>query len=306
MITLGQKHDERVVTGKVSRRYAALFYGVLGLLLLGAVWEGYKAVGPERGFEFAGVSFLPKTDDRSMPHLIDMFIRAIQPVSSAASSQPVWLAVLNACLVSMSVALVGWLLGSVIGLLLAILMQRLRVVERALLPWLILSQTVPLIALAPVIVAWGGRIQLGDFQWDKWMSVAVISSYLAFFPVAVGALRGLQSLDVIHRELAHSYDAGWWKTLVHLRFPASVPYLLPALRLGVASAIVGTVVAEVSTGYKGGIGRMIIEFAQSGSSDPAKAYAPIVGALFMGIAAAGLVWLIGLALSRFRRQEMSS
>ncbi|MEA9986644.1 MULTISPECIES: ABC transporter permease [Subtercola] len=287
-------------------RFSAVLWGLAGLVLLAVLWEGYKAVGPVTGVQFFGQSILPKTDDRSMPHLVDMVTRALQPVNSAVGSPPVWVSVIGAALNSLGVAAVGWVAGSVVGFLLALLMQRLRVAERAVLPWLILSQTVPLIALAPVIVAWGGKIQIGAFSWDRWMSVAVIASYLAFFPVAVGALRGLQSPDAIHLELMRTYNAGWFKTLLRLRLPASVPYLIPALRLGAASAIVGTVVAEVSTGYKGGIGRMIIEFAQSGTSDPAKAYAPIAGAVILGLVSAGLVALVGLALKRFNRQEAAS
>ena len=138
------------------------------------------------------------------------------------------------------------------------------------------------------------------------MSVAVIAAYLAFFPVAVGSLRGLQSPDEINVEMFHSYATGWWATLLYLRLPASVPYLLPALRLGAAAAIIGTVVAEVSTGAKGGIGRLIIEYAQSGSSDPAKAYSPIAVAVIMGLAAAGIVALAGLFLKRYRRNEVTA
>jgi NitT/TauT family transport system permease protein len=291
---------------RTRRRWSAVLWGVLGIVVLAVLWEVYKAVGPVTGVEFLGTSILPKTDDRSMPHLVDMLTRAIEPVNTSAGSPPVWVAVIGAALNSLGVAAVGWAVGSVVGFLIALLMQRLHVAERAVLPWLILSQTVPLIALAPVIVAWGGKIQIGAFSWDRWMSVAVIASYLAFFPVAVGALRGLQSPDAIHVELMRTYNAGWFRTLLKLRLPASVPYLLPALRLGAASAIVGTVVAEVSTGYKGGIGRMIIEFAQSGTSDPAKAYAPIAGAVVLGLVSAGIVALIGLSLKRFNRQEAAS
>jgi NitT/TauT family transport system permease protein len=94
--------------------------------------------------------------------------------------------------------------------------------------------------------------------------------------------------------------------VLHLRLPASVPYLIPAVRLGAASAIIGTVVAEVSTGAKGGIGRLIIEYAQSGSSDPAKAFSPIAGAVLMGLATAGVVALVALTLGRFRSNEVTA
>jgi NitT/TauT family transport system permease protein len=288
------------------RRARAVALGAAGILLLGVLWEAYKAFGPANGFDVFGLQLLPRTSDLAMPHLIDMVNRALAPVNTSADSQPVWLSVVLACLSSLGTAAVGLVVGAVVGFGLALLMLRFRVAESAVLPWLILSQTVPLIALAPVIVSWGGRVHIGEFEWQRWMSVAVIASYLAFFPVAVGALRGLQSPLTAQLELMHSFAAGWWKTLVHLRLPASVPYLIPAVRLGAASAIIGTVVAEVSTGAKGGIGRLIIEYAQSGSSDPAKAFSPIAGAVVMGLATAGLVALGALTLGRFRKNEVAA
>ena len=278
--------------------------GIAAIALLGVIWELYKFFGPATGVDVVGFQLLPRTTDLAMPHLADMLTRALEPVNSAVGSPPVWQSVILAGLSSLLTASAGLLLGGIVGVGLALLMQRFRLAEAAMLPWLILSQTVPLIALAPLIVSWGGRVQIGSFEWERWMSVAVIAAYLAFFPIAVGALRGFNSPVATQTELMHSYAAGWWKTLVFLRLPASVPYLLPALRLGAASAIIGTVVAEVSTGAKGGIGRLIIEYAQSGSSDPAKAYAPIAVAILMGLFAAGLVALFGSGLSRYRRQEV--
>lgn len=277
--------------------------GAVSILLLAIVWELYKLVGPAAGFDVAGLQVLPRTTDLAMPHLIDMLTRALEPVNSSVGSRPVWLSVLLAALSSLATASAGLVIGAVVGVGLALIMQRFRIAAAAMLPWLILSQTVPLIALAPLVVSWGGRLQFGGFEWERWMSVAVIAAYLAFFPMAVGALRGFNSPIAIQTELMHSYAAGWWKTLLFLRLPASVPYLLPALRLGAASAIIGTVVAEVSTGAKGGIGRLIIEYAQSGSSDPAKAYAPIAMAILMGLFAAGLVASLGAVLGRYRRGE---
>ena len=93
------------------------------------------------------------------------------------------------------------------------------------------------------------------FEWESWYSVAVIAAYLAFFPVAVGMLRGLKSPDATHLDLMRTYGVGWGRTLISLRLPASVPFLLPALRLAAAAAVIGTVVAEVSIGLRGGIGR---------------------------------------------------
>nr|BFE70931.1 hypothetical protein GCM10020092_042320 [Actinoplanes digitatis] len=101
--------------------------------------------------------------------------------------------VLSGSLFTLGVTAVGFVAGATIGLLLAIAMQRFRIVERGLLPYVILSQTVPLVALAPLIAGWSGNLSFGPYPWQDWMTVAVIAAYLAFFPVAVGMLRGLQS-----------------------------------------------------------------------------------------------------------------
>lgn len=288
--------------------------GVAGVLLLVAVWELYKAIGPADGWLVgadpevtgSGMRLLPRSNDQAMPHIWEMISRAIEPVTRAPGSLPLGLVVLQAAAVSLLLASLGWLLGLVVGFALAVLMLRFRLAEWAVLPFVILSQTVPLIALAPLIRNWGSRLEFGSFQWESWMSVVVIASYLAFFPVAVGALRGLQSPDMIHRELLQSYAASWWATLTHLRLPASVPFLIPAMRLAAANAVVGTVVAEISVGYSDGIGRLILETAVAASSDPAKPWSPIFGAVLLGLVAAGFVALIGSSLKPFRRTEVTA
>jgi NitT/TauT family transport system permease protein len=283
----------------------AAVFGAAGVVMLAALWELYKFVGPPDGVSVGDNRVLPRTTDLAMPHVWEMLAALGQPLSSATDAPVLWVAVLRACAASALIALVGWVTGVVVGMLLALAMLRVRIVESAVLPLVILSQTVPLIALAPLVSNWGNRIRVGPWEWQEWTSVAVIAAYLAFFPVAVGALRGLQSPDAIHRELMRSYGAGWWQTLLRLRLPASVPYLLPALRLAGANAVVGTVVGEVSTGLPGGVGRMIIEFANFASSAPARPWAPLLGAVLLGLLTAGLVALIGTALHRFRRTEVA-
>jgi NitT/TauT family transport system permease protein len=135
------------------------------------------------------------------------------------------------------------------------------------------------------------------------MSVAVIAAYLAFFPVAVGALRGLQSPSSASVELMDSYAASHWQTLRRLRFPAAIPYLVPALKLAAAAAIVGAIVAEISTGTRGGIGRLIIEYSREATTDPAKVYTAIIGAAALGLVVAGLVSLFDLYAMRNRPAE---
>jgi NitT/TauT family transport system permease protein len=271
---------------------------VAGVLLAVLAWEAYKAVGSDDGSTLFGVRILPRADDAAMPHVYDVVRRFGEP--ELAGGDPIALVVLDACLFTLRSVAVGFGAGALIGLLLAVVMQRFRVVERGLLPYVILSQTVPLIALAPAIAGWGGKLSLGSYPWQPWMSVATIAAYLAFFPVAVGMLRGLQSPAPVAEELMHSYAAGWWHTLVKLRLPASTPYLFPALRLAGAAAVVGAVVGEISTGTRGGIGRLVIEYSREATADPAKVYTAMVGAALLGLAVAAVVGIAEFALNRRR------
>jgi NitT/TauT family transport system permease protein len=269
------------------------------LVLFVVLWEGYKAVGDPDGTVLFGVRFLPRADDLSMPHLIDVVRRLGRP--ELTGGRPVWIVVLHACLFTLGITAVGFVGGAAVGLVLAVLMQRFRIVERGLLPYVILSQTVPLVALAPLVAGWSGNLSFGPYPWADWMTVAVIAAYLAFFPVAVGMLRGLQSPPAAGVELMRSYAAGWWRTLIKLRFPAALPYLFPSLRLAGAAAVVGAVVGEISTGTRGGIGRLLIEYAREATSDPAKVYTAMLGAALLGLVVAGLVGLLELPLMRHRR-----
>jgi NitT/TauT family transport system permease protein len=191
----------------------------------------------------------------------------------------------------------------VVGLGLAVLMARFRIVERGLLPYLVISQTVPLIALAPLVVSWGGRLHLGAFEWPRWLSASVLGAFLAFFPVAVGTLKGLTSAPPESLELMDSYAASWRQTLLKLRFPAAVPYIVPSLKLAATASVVGVVVAEISTGLAGGVGRLIIEYAREATSDPAKVFTAVFGAAALGLLMAGLVAISDLALMRHRPRE---
>jgi NitT/TauT family transport system permease protein len=271
-----------------------------GVVAFVVLWEGYKAVGNPDGTVLFGVRILPRADDLSMPHLWTVFQRLGRP--EIAGGRPVWIVVLHACLFTLGITAAGFVAGAIVGLLLAVAMQRFKLVERGLLPYVILSQTVPLVALAPLIAGWSGGLSFGPYPWADWMTVSVIAAYLAFFPVTVGMLRGLESPGAAGVELMRSYAAGWWRTLIKLRLPAALPYLFPALRLAGAAAVVGAVVGEISTGVQGGIGRLLISYSQEATSDPAKVYTAMLGAAVLGLVVAGLVALLELPLMRHRRR----
>ena len=114
------------------------------------------------------------------------------------------------------------------------------------------------------------------------MSVAVIATYLTFFPVTVNALRGLMSPGQLPLELMRSYAATDRATLVKLRFPASVPYLIPALKLAATASVVGAIVGEISAGLRGGLGRLIIDYSQQYLTDPARLYCAVIAAGVLG------------------------
>ncbi|WP_250002713.1 ABC transporter permease subunit [Actinoplanes sp. M2I2] len=268
-------------------------YVLAGLAFFAVLWEGYKLVGNPEGTVLLGVRVLPRADDLSMPHLWTVVERLGRP--ELTGGRPVWIVVVQACLFTLGITAAGFVIGALVGLLLAVAMERFRLVERGLLPYVILSQTVPLVALAPLVAGWGGTIM------PPWATVSVIAAYLAFFPVAVGMLRGLQSPSASGVELMRSYAAGWWRTLVKLRFPSALPYLFPALRLAGAAAVVGAVVGEISTGTRGGVGRLIIEYSREATSDPAKVYTAMLGAALLGLVVAGLVSLLEVPLMRHRR-----
>jgi len=289
-------------------------WGILGVVALLGTWELYKFLGPSAGFVVgategetgSGVMLLPRTNDRAMPHIWDMVARLGQS-TSGGDTPPLIVPVVTSALLTLGIAVAGLLIGIIVGSILGAIMQRWRLAEWGLLPWIVVSQTVPLIAFAPIINTIGVQASRGSvFEWPQALSVAIIASYLSFFPIAIGVLRGLESPDRMHLDLMRSYAAGYWPTLLRLRIPAAVPHLLPALRLAAASAVVGAVVAEVSIGMRGGIGRMLIQLAGQGSSDPAAPWGPTFGSIALGLVAAGSVALIGVGLKNYRRGEATA
>lgn len=278
--------------------------GVIGIVLVAAIWELYKAIGPSDGWTVGSTLVLPRANDGVMPHVWSMFDEFSKPVTSRPGDQTIGGLVISSAWYTLRLAGAGWIIGSIIGFLLAMLMTRSRLAEAAALPWIIVSQTVPLIAIAPLLAGWGQYVHIGGWHWDLPESVMAISAYLAFYPMSIGALKGLTSPETNQLELMHVYGVGWWRTFLRLRLPAAVPYLLPALRLAATSAVVGAVVGEVSIGLNGGVGRLIITFHQSaGLSDAQRSWPPIFGAMAVGLVAAGVVAAIGMLLKRYRRGE---
>jgi NitT/TauT family transport system permease protein len=275
---------------RVHRGVISILWALAGVALVVFMWEAVKFLG-------SFIELPLNTSDTSMPHVWTMVDAFSNPVVRG-SDTTVLQAVVSATLTSLKIALGGFAIGVTFGIILAVIMQRFAFFERGLLPFVIASQTVPLIALAPLIVGLGNRISFGPVEWTTTYSVMFIAAYLAFFPLSVGALRGLQAPSATSLELMRSYAARPNQMLWKLRFPSSVPYLVPALKVSAAAAVVGTVVAEISTGVKGGVGRLLIEYARETTSQPAKVYVAVFGAIALGLAAAALVSALDLYLTR--------
>jgi len=276
---------ERIAKGSVS-----LLWALAGIALIAIMWELTKFVGTLVELPF-------NTSDQAMPHVWTMLSGFTAP-EVRGSETTVFQAVVSAASYSFTLALGGFVIGVTVGLILAIVMQRFLFMERGLLPFVIASQTVPLIALAPLIVGIGNQISFGPVQWSTTYSVMFIAAYLAFFPLSIGALRGLHAPSPTSLELMRSYAASNNKVLWKLRFPSSIPYLVPALKVSAAASVVGTVVAEISTGVRGGIGRLMVEYARETTSQPAKVYVAVFGAIALGLVVAAVIAAGDVLLTR--------
>ncbi|MFD6319299.1 ABC transporter permease [Methylorubrum thiocyanatum] len=187
--------------------------------------------------------------------------------------------------VTLSATLMGFAIGSLLGIALAIAIVHLRSVEASLMPWIVASQTVPILAVAPIII-----VALGAAGLTGLLPKAVIAAYLCFFPVTVGMVKGLNAPDRIQRDLMRTYSASRGQTLTRLRWPAALPYLFASLKIAVAASLVGTIVAELPTGAQAGLGARLLAGSYYGQT------IQIWAALFAAAAlSALLVQGIGLA-----------
>ena len=254
----------------------------VAIVALCALYEGYRRIGlaTDDQWPIIGGDLPVKTNQVTMPALWDIVTRFFEP-QQRRTSTTVLESVIQGSWYTMRISAAGLVMGATIGMSLAIIMLRSKLLERGILPWIVVSQTIPLLALAPVIVTWGNRIEI--IEWQPWMSVSLIATYLTFFPVAVNGLRGLQSPPAHAIELMESYASTRRQTLLKVRLPGAVPYIVPALKLAAAASIIGSIVGEISIGLPGGIGRLILGYAQQAQTDPPKMYCAIIGAGVLGL-----------------------
>jgi NitT/TauT family transport system permease protein len=264
--------------------------GVVAVVLaIVGLWELYHWIWATAGWTWPFV-----VNDTSMPHVWTIFKAFGQP---AQVNQPSLISVLlHKTAFTAKEAAAGFGAGAVIGFVLAVVLAHSRLLRRGFLPYIVASQTVPILAIAPMVVVWVNPKLPGPLQ--GWGAVAVIATYLTFFPVAINTLRGLQTADPRALELMRTYGAGRWAVLWKLRVPSSLPYLFSALRLSATASVVGAIIGELPTGLQDGLGGAIFNFNQYYSIEPQELWATNVIAAFLGIAFFVLVVLAEKAIVR--------
>jgi NitT/TauT family transport system permease protein len=239
---------------------------------LWAFWEAFKWFGETTAFRLGAF----EVNDRTFPHLHDIVGQLFEP---SRRNGPLLIEVLwDAALFTAKEAAVGFFMGATFGFVLAVILAHSRLLQRGLLPYIVASQTVPILAIAPMVVIWLGGRGLPD-----WLSVSVIAAYLTFFPVAINTLRGLESADPRALELMRSYAANRWRILWKVRVPASLPFLFAALKVSATASIVGAIIGELPASIQSGLGGAILNFNQYYASSPPSLWATNLVAAALGI-----------------------
>lgn len=194
--------------------------------------------------------------------------------------------------VTASATLAGFAFGAVLGMVLAAGIVHARTLDRSLMPWIIASQTVPILAIAPMIV-----VVLGNIGLTGLIPKAIISMYLCFFPVAIGMVKGLRSPEPQQLDLMRTYNASQWQVFWKLRVPASTPFLFASLKVAVAISLVGAIVGELPTGASAGIGARLLTGSYYGQT--VQIWSALFMAAFLGMSLVyGIAGIERLALGR--------
>jgi NitT/TauT family transport system permease protein len=194
--------------------------------------------------------------------------------------------------VTLSATLLGFVLGMLLGVLLAIGVVHSRVLDRGLLPWIVASQTIPILAIAPMAV-----VVLGSLGYPPLVSKAVISMYLCFFPVAIGMVKGLRSPEILQLDLMRTYSATQPQLLAKLRLPAAVPFLFASAKVAIATSLVGAIVGELPTGAQAGLGARLLQGSYFGQT--VQIWSALVMASLLGVALVAGVSLLEKTVGRW-------
>ncbi len=256
-----------------------------------ALWEGYK-------FIWTALEWTEPVNpsDRTLPHTWDIVGALFRP---AQRNGPILLFVeVKAAFFTLREALVGFLIGGSIGFWLGVFFVRSQTAERAFMPYVVASQTVPILAIAPMVVVWGGKLDI-----PQWLTVSIIAAYLTFFPVVINTMRGLRSPQPTTVELMRSYASSPRETLWKLQVPAAMPYIFTALKVSAAASVIGAIVGELPAGFRGGLGRDLLQFSQQFTAAPEKLFASVIIAGLAGMVFVGAVTLVEHRLVAATRRQ---
>jgi NitT/TauT family transport system permease protein len=243
------------------------------LAALWGLWELFKWAGETTGLRIGSFA----VNDRTLPHLHDIVQTLFEP---SRRNGPLLIDILDeAALFTAKEAAAGFAIGASAGFLLGVVLAHSKLMQKGLLPYVVASQTVPILAIAPMVVVW-----LGGRGLPQWFPVSVIAAYLTFFPVTINTLRGLTSADPRALELMRSYAAPGRTVLLKLRIPASLPYLFAALKISATASVVGAIIGELPASIQDGLGGAILNFNQYYASAPTRLWATNLVAAALGIA----------------------
>ncbi|MBK8024374.1 MAG: ABC transporter permease [Chloroflexi bacterium] len=255
-----------------------LLTSILIIIALCLLWEGLKAFASSVDYSLQiGETSIDLTlfNNTQLPHLTDIFNAFGEP--SQRNGPPLYAMLAENALYTLWAAFRGFLIGGGIGFALAIIFAHSRLLQRGLLPYVVASQTVPILAIAPMVVIWMGRA--GALEW----SVPIIAAYLTFFPVTIYTLRGLTSVPSTALELMQSYAANWWEILIKLRLPNALPQIFTALKISATASVVGSIIGELPSGIQTGLGIAILNFSRYYNQSPPRLFATILASGLLGI-----------------------
>ena len=275
-----------------------ILYSVFLIVVLLLLWEGLKAFSASNNYELqigSATIDLSIFSDMQLPHLGDIARAFTEPAQR--NGPPLYSTLIENAGYTLQSAVGGFLLGGFFGFLLAVLFAHSRLMQGGCLPYVVASQTVPLIAIAPMIVIWFSRAG------NSALSIPVIAAYLTFFPVTIYTLRGLTSVPETALELMQSYAASQWEIFVKLRLPNALPQIFTALKISATASVVGAIIGELPSGFQNGLGVTILNFARYYNQSPPRLWATIAAAGLVGILFFLVIVSVERLIVRWQRED---
>jgi NitT/TauT family transport system permease protein len=266
----------------------ALWYA--GAVLLNSAFEYDQA--ERAGTEISFMEVLPKTMAQERPVLpaphqvaVEIWNTTVEKKITSKRS------LIYHGWITLSATLLGFVMGTVLGIVLAVGIVHSRVLDKSLMPWIITSQTIPILAIAPMII-----VVLNAVGITGLVPKALISTYLSFFPVAVGMVKGLRSPEAMHLDLMKTYNAGSSDVFWKLRWPSSVPFLFASMKVAIAISLVGAIVGELPTGAVAGLGARLLAGSYYGQT--VQIWSALIVAAIMAAVLVAIVGILGAWLNR--------